>query len=245
MISVEKTRRKICNDYKKSLELVVKVDNVMKSGYNGGVTRKEHYDRLVWQEGLKPSFKSFCKALEVLGYAYRVTERVYREKPNHENITFRAFARIVHEINVNMDSIAFFDQSTFTFEHNPRRSWQSRTNRTAFISTTNYKRVHLLMMVNLQGFYCWQLYTGKSIAQVLCRFILRSIELMSTRNDGRGIKIVLDNATMHKTHLFQKLSFMTKTKFIFTAPHTPFLNVIERCFRFLKAPIRNNHEPNE
>lgn len=141
--------------------------------------------------------------LQIPGVTWTVRRRF-----GHEIISFLTFRHIVRTLGDAPNTLLFFDQSTFLFEVNPRRIWLSRANRAIYVSSTNFKRYHLLLLVNLDGAVAWQFYTGRSNSLVLCRFLLSSLISLRQAHLLTRFQLVLDNATLHKTISFKRLAVL-------------------------------------
>lgn len=201
----------------------------------------------LWKEfkatkpGLRLSLRRFREIIHLLEYDFRVSRRVFRKKPLHPQISFQAFSEILHTLAETPNSLFFFDCSSFVFELNPKRAWQHASYPTQFFSSTNYKRHHLMMVVSTRQVFAYQVVLGKSSSFMIQMFLREVIERIRAECPSEIPKIVLDNATVHKTLLMKGLARSTGASFIFTAAHSPFMNPIELCFRFLKAKFRNRH----
>ena len=68
----------------------------------------------------------FKEELKLLGYSYKVSKRQFHKPANHSKISFKAFNSILQSLKNSSDSVLFSDASTFSFEVNPRRAWQSK-----------------------------------------------------------------------------------------------------------------------
>ena len=131
------------------------------------------------------------------------------------------------------------------FEVNPHRTWQSKESLAYFYSSTNYRRFHLLLAVGISGAIAYQVILGRVKKEAIAEFLCECWKEMQRKQPGTQIKVVLENATLHKTELIKRICVETGMSFIFTAPHSPFMNSIELCFRFLKSGYKNCHNINE
>lgn len=188
---------------------------------------------------------SFRKDLKLLGYQYNVSRRMFRKKTDHRRVSFFAFETILLGLRNSSESLLFFDVSTFMFEINPHRAWQSKESPAYFYSSTNYRRFHLLLAVGISGVFAYQVILGGMKKEATAEFLYECWKEMQRKQPGAQLKVVLDNATLHKTELMKKLCVETGMSFIFTAPHSPFMNSIELCFRFLKSSYKNCHTIDE
>lgn len=131
------------------------------------------------------------------------------------------------------------------FETNPRRAWQSNEKPGRFYSSTNYKRYHILLAAGINGVFAFRVVLGKVYQEIIVSFLLSCWRELRIRQALTDIHVVLDNATIHKTDLMKRLSAGTGMKFLFTSCHSPFMNPVEECFRFIKSKYRNRHHINE
>ena len=97
------------------------------------------------------------------------------------------------------------------------------------------------MICSTTRVFAYQMVLRKTPRQVIAKFLFSALERFTQQNPGTQTTLVLDNATIHKTILMKNLAVSTKTRFLFTASHSPFMNPIEECFRFLKCKFRNKH----
>jgi len=191
------------------------------------------------------SFLSFRRVMDLIGYNYKVSVRKFRKKPYHSHDSFFAYREIVKLCLQVPDSTYFFDSTTFSFETNPRRSWQSARNVTSFFSSTNYRRYHLLMIVNNQRVFAWQIVLGRVASTGIAAFLCEVVKKIRLEREQGVTHIILDNAKVHKTLLMKNLAEKSGLVFLFTSSHSPYMNPIEEVFRFLKGSFRNLHAINE
>ena len=90
-------------------------------------------------------FSRFKNEAKLLGYQYCVSKREFRKSSIHPDVSFKTFESILKVLEQFPRSVLFFDVSTFMFETNPRKAWQSKEKPTRFYSSTNYKRYHILL----------------------------------------------------------------------------------------------------
>ena len=190
-------------------------------------------------------FNRFRNEAKLLGYQYRVSKREFRKFASHPSVSFKAFESILNALDKFPQSVLFFDASTFMFETNPRRAWQSKKKPTRFYSSTNYKRYHVLLAAGVDGVFSFKIVLGKVQQEIIVDFLLQCWQEFQIQQPLSNLHLVLDNATAHKTQLMKKLCATTGTRFLFTSSHSPFMNPVEECFRFIKANYRNRHRINE
>ena len=56
----------------------------------------------------------------------------------------------------------------------------------------------------------------------------------------QNMTIVLDNARVHMTDVIKNFAIDTKTEFRFLPPRSPFMNLSELVFRYIKSGLRNH-----
>ena len=195
--------------------------------------------------GLSGGITRFRNEARLLGYNYKVSQRQFRRGVNHSLTAFKAFESIVRTLNQSPNSVLFFDVSTFAFEVNPRRAWQSKQRPAFFYSSTNYKRYHILLSANVSGVFAYQVVLGRVHSETILEFLFRCQQKLRSNSANTQCCIVLDNATIHKTARMKRMVAATDITFLFTASHCPYMNPVEECFRFLKSKYRNKHRINE
>ena len=193
----------------------------------------------------KSSFAKFRLNALRLGYKYNVSQRVFRMKAGHSKISFLALEEILFSLETKPNQTLFFDCSTFCFEVNPRRAWQNKEKRSTFNANTNYKRYHLLLAVGVHGVFAWQIVLSGVCSGTIASFLHQCSPRLRQSDTRQQVTFVLDNETQHKTDLVKSVCLSEKASFVFTAPHSPYINPIEECFRFLKCKYRNRHSINE
>ena len=98
-----------------------------------------------------------------------------------------------------------------------------------------------MMVVSTRKVYAYQVVLGKSPPCMIPVFLRQILQRMRVERPFETLRIVLDNAKVHKTALMKGLASSTGAIFIFTASHSPFMNPIVFCFCFMKAGFRNDH----
>ena len=193
------------------------------------------------QPHLMNSFRKFKLNAKRLGYQYNVSRRIFRTRAGHSQISFFAFEEILWSLKNKPMQTLFFDCSTFSFEVNPKRAWQNKDCPTTFNTSTNYKRFHLILAVGLEGVFAWQIVLNKVYSEAIANFLLQCSQRMRSSSVGQPATFILDNATLHKTDLMKSVCRSEKATFVFIAPHSPYMNPIEECFRLVKSKYRNRH----
>jgi len=187
----------------------------------------------------------FRSALALLGFDYQVSLPVFPLTPQNRKTVFFAFLEISRHLAFDPQRTYFFDSSTFVFTHNPRRAWQSKEHRTTFKTSTNFRRFHLMLVLGPTGVFAAQLVLGKMTKGATLSFLVEVVAALRQDGDSLGSVLVLDNARLHKTEDVKALCDAGDTTFLFTAPHSPFMNPVEDAFRAIKAPDRNRHRIDE
>ena len=245
-MALARREERLCQEYATEMKEVYAVSDFLESVSTGDKALKRlHADFVSRLPGVKLTLGRFRRALMLLGYAWRVSTRVFRKRPNHGRVSFLAFRQILRRLAHQPSHLFFFDCSTFLFEQNPRRSWQTRLTPTAFFSSTNYRRFHLLLVIGETGPVAHQIIAGKVPKGAVASFLARVCQRLREACGEQPVTVVLDNAQVHKTELMRRLAGSTGVCFLFTAPHSPFMNPIELVFRRIKAGHRNRHEIKE
>ena len=197
------------------------------------------------QVNIEVSFGKFYQAVKLIEYKYLVSTRTFSTRPNHFRTAYFAFEAIARTLINAPNSLLFFDSTTFSFEINPRTSCQHREHRGVFKSSTNYKRFHLLMLISTTKVYAYQVVLGKVLPHSIALFLFHTLSKFKADSPDQDPIFILDNAKIHKTQFIKRCAVASKTSFVFTAPHSPYLNSIEERFRFLKCKYRNRHNIEE
>ena len=236
----------ILEEAREGLEHVYRVKEFFDGQSNENMTIRQLHKRFNTNAGQNSlSFRKFYQIVRLVEYKYLVSKRTFRANSNHFRVAFFAFETIARTFSTDQNSLLFFDSTTFCFEVNPRRAWQHRENPTVFTSSTNYKRFHLLMLISTTRVFAYQVILGKVLPNSIALFLFKTLNRFQTDYPGVEPSLVLDNAKTHKTLLIKRCAVACKTRFVFTAPHSPYLNSIEECFRFLKCKYRNRHNIEE
>ena len=187
------------------------------------------------------SLAEFRRAMSLLGFRYSVSVPVFPSTNQTRRTVFLALEEILAHCRLNPQRMLFFDCTTFSFTQNPKRSWQSPEQLTTYYTSTNFRRYHLLMVLGPNGVYAAQLILGKMVKGVTLNFLIEVIDQTMSTAEPQAYTLVLDNAKLHKTADVKALATASTTTFLFTAPHSPFMNAIEDAFRYAKAADRNRH----
>lgn len=79
---------------------------------------------------------------------------------------------------------------------------------------------------------------GNVTSELILHF-LRYVE-DDIRKDNGCLTFILDNARVHLTDPIKNFSIQTKTEFRFLPPRSPFLNLSELVFRYIKTGLRKH-----
>lgn len=133
-------------------------------------------------------------------------------------------------------SVFFFDVCSLSEGSFKKKVWSFPTNPNSFRKKFSYNLTHLCLAISNEGTVYFQFIKGNMNSSIVLNFfeeIYRSQE-----HQKCTITIILDNAPMHKVNSIKSFCAKTYTVFRFLPSQSPFMNMAEIIFRFIKTDLR-------
>lgn len=181
------------------------------------------------------SFYSFRSICNLLDFRYLPIFKIYRETEEIKEGRIRMLIRIIQLKQTKPSTVFFFDCTSFNWNQKTQFCWFKKSQPVAFPPITDFRAVHLLMMISFDKVIAFQLISGKLSSDLICSFLLQVLEKEKQMFENKEVNIILDNARMHRTDLMKKLACYKNITFNFIIPRNPFFNIIEFAFRFIKT----------
>lgn len=142
-----------------------------------------------------------------------------------------AFARDVSPV-FDPERVVSIDESSFYFDMKPSHGYCNRSKRLRVPARPGGRmRCSLLMAVTNDQVVGWKLVPGSINSIIFADF-------MSTLDTKERDVILLDNASIHKTHTVQDTMISRGLTPCFLPPYTPEFQPIEHCFSVIKNAFR-------
>ena len=142
------------------------------------------------------------------------------------------FARDVSPL-YDPERVVSIDESSFYFDMKPSRGYCNRSKRLMVPARPGGRmRCSLLMAVTNDQVIGWRLVIGSINSVIFADF-------MSTLETNERDVILLDNASIHKTHAVQDTMISRGLTPCFLPPYTPDFQPIEHCFSVIKNAFRH------
>ena len=130
------------------------------------------------------------------------------------------------------DRVVSIDESSFYFDMKPSHGYCNRSKRLVVPARPGGRmRCSLLMAVTNDQVVGWRLVNGSINSVIFADF-------MSTLETKERDVILLDNASIHRTHLVQDTMISRGLTPCFLPPYTPDFQPIEHCFSVIKNAFR-------
>ncbi len=130
------------------------------------------------------------------------------------------------------ERVVSIDESSFYFDMKPAKGYCHRSNRLVVPARPGGRtRWSLLMAVTNERVVGWKLVKGSIDSAKFTQFV------QSLETDGRDV-MLMDNASIHKTHRVQDAIISRGLTPCFLPPYTPEFQPIEHCFFIIKNTFR-------
>ena len=102
-----------------------------------------------------------------------------------------------------------------------------------------YNLTHLLVLMSQTRIEGFKLIKGNIINFDLIDFCKEVFARIKTEEPEREIRLVLDNAKLHRTTYFLNFMQSENIKLLFTVSNRPMFNPVEYLFRYLKSSLKS------
>lgn len=196
---------------------------------NNTLTQKELRHQI--KESLNVQISKGCLAtiLKLLNLSRkRLRKRGYCEKQRY-NERFEIFKTSIN--SVSLDTLISIDEVGFDQRMTPIYGYSEKNTKAITVThPTNRQRINVIMAVDNQGNYFYELIIGSVTSDLFNQFI-QSLPW----TDGN---VILDNVSFHKTTKVINTMKEKSFKPLFIAPYTPECNPIENVFSVIKNTFR-------
>jgi transposase/transposase-like protein len=144
-----------------------------------------------------------------------------------------AFSDEVGKLN-NWDDVVSIDESAFFLDMKPSYGYSPRGCRLSVRKQRRHKtRFTLLLAVASNGVVGYEFFPGSCKSGDFAQFV-------STLTVPAGTRLLMDNASIHKTHAVKEAMRRREIIPTFLPPYTPQWQPVEYCFSVLKNAYRRN-----
>lgn len=145
----------------------------------------------------------------------------------------QAFSDDVGKLD-NWDGVVSIDESAFFLDMKPSHGYSPSGSRITVKKQKMHKtRCTLLLAVASTGVVGYDCFPGSCKSEDFARFV-------SSLNVPRGTRLLLDNASIHKTHVVVEAMQRRDIIPTFLPPYTPQWQPVEYCFSVAKNAYRRN-----
>lgn len=135
---------------------------------------------------------------------------------------------------LDKDSIVAVDESGFDYKTLPLYGYSPKGQKAILRTNSRFRnRINLVMAINAKGKFFAHLVNGTVDGNTFSEFI----EDVSSK---LGTTILLDNASIHRTHRVQNAFLGNRLRPLFIPPYSPDFNPIENVFSVIKQKVREN-----
>ncbi len=197
------------------------------------LTQLEIGDKLNDQFNIKASRQCISRMLKRIGYSRLRCRRrgfskkdVYTEKLEKFHKAYQE-AKHTKKVIVSVDEVGFDHRTLPLYGYAPKGS-----KLVCALQTNCRKRTTVITAIDRSGNHYSHFVEGSTTACDFAKFL----EMLPCAN---GAVVMMDNASIHKTELIQKVCEQRQFQPLYTPPYTPDSNPIENVFSVLKNRFRS------
>lgn len=133
--------------------------------------------------------------------------------------------------------VLFYDETTVSHYSFQKKGWYCASFKQRFIRRTSFKPVKMLACTSITDLQTIQFFRKVS-AETVSEFLEATIQRCRQKDPKQLIVVFLDNSTLHRTETIKGLAYRLKIVLLYNAPDTPYTNIIERLFEYVKRDLR-------
>lgn len=184
------------------------------------------------------SVSKFRRIAKIIDFRYKTSKKSVKNSEIEKTKRINFLSKLLLHIRSTKEDLFFFDCTSLTEKAFKKKAWSLKLKPTGFIPKFYFQATHILMLISKTEVISFQAIKDNLNTLVIFHFMKANIDYLRRRNNDRKIKILMDNATMHRTMLMMNY-FLTETvKILFIPPQNPYFNMIEFVFRYIKKDLR-------
>jgi hypothetical protein len=159
------------------------------------------------------------------------------ENSNETKETRILILRLLLEFYLSDYFILFFDESLINHFSFKKRIWKTQKIDQKTKAKVSFKSIRIMALITQDEFISMQI-TSHSNSECVYNFLRQSILWIIQNKTSKRILLFLDNATSNRSEKIRALKDEFCIQIMYNAPATPYLNLAEHYFEFIKRDLR-------
>jgi transposase len=226
---------KLNNNQKEKLRTMIVGADPRQYGFDFGLwTRKIVCELILKEFEITIGVTTAGRLLEELKLTPRKPlERAYQQNPELvSEWKNKIYPKIKKKALKTGAKIHFLDEAGFNSNASYGRTWGPKGEKTVVIRKLIRKRINAVSIVNEQGAFWYETYTGKFNSDLFLEFLIKFLKYRKKK-----VFLILDNLSIHKSkkvkHFLEENQH--RIEFYFLPPYAPELNPDEYVWNYVKS----------
>ena len=172
--------------------------------------------------GMSVSKSTIYKSLKLLRISHKTASRSHDHQAVDKTHPFFG-------LDPYTEDTIMFDESAFYMNDRPRKGWSTKGTRVPKAKPSPRRRLSLLLATDKRGIVSKRILAGGVKGDHVAEFLERL-------PDGRPL--ILDNASVHKTHVVRNICKAKGINLRYIPPYSPWYNPVENAFAQAKHAFR-------
>jgi transposase len=186
------------------------------------------------------SLQRFSRFTKAIGFTYANVKRDVNNSDQMKIKRIQCAIDMIEMYRMKNVHILSFDVTSINSKSFKKMNWQMKNCQKGHKNIFYYNATHILMLISLEGIESFFIIRGNMSADLITHFLDTALKKFKEKsNQHLPIKLILDNATMHKTLVMKQMILHHDINVIFPPPCNPYLNPIEFIFKFIKQPLKS------
>ena len=184
------------------------------------------------------SISKFRRIAKMIDFRYRRSKKSIKNSETEKIRRINFLSNLLLHIRSTKEDLFFFDCTSLTENNFKKKAWSLKLKPTGFIPKFYFQATHVLMLVSKTEVISFQAVKGNLSSLIIFNFMQANLTYLRRDNKDRKVKILMDNATMHRTMLMMNFFLTERVKILFIPLQNPYFNMIEFVFRYIKKDLR-------